>query len=78
VQPKVDGSAADRGVRIDLNSAVPATRQIADVLRVELVEGRLRPGDELLLAIPIGHTCTVYIDAVHISKTLRQVGALSL
>src|SRR5262249_13989293 len=34
-------------IRIDLNSTVPATRQIADALRVELVEGRLRPGDEL-------------------------------
>ena len=34
-------------IRIDLNSPVPATRQIADALRVELVEGRLAPGDEL-------------------------------
>jgi DNA-binding transcriptional regulator YhcF (GntR family) len=34
-------------IRIDLDSPVPATRQIADALRVELVEGRLRPGDEL-------------------------------
>jgi len=34
-------------IRIDLNSPVPATRQITDALRVELVEGRLRPGDEL-------------------------------
>jgi len=34
-------------IRIDLNSPVPATRQIADALRVELVEGRLKPGDEL-------------------------------
>ena len=34
-------------IRIDLNSTVPATRQITDALRVELVEGRLNPGDEL-------------------------------
>ncbi len=34
-------------IRIDLNSPVPATRQIADGLRVELVEGRLKPGDYL-------------------------------
>jgi GntR family transcriptional regulator len=34
-------------IRIDLNSAVPATRQIADGLRVELVEGRLKPGSDL-------------------------------
>jgi DNA-binding transcriptional regulator YhcF (GntR family) len=34
-------------IRIDLDSPVPATRQIADALRVELVEGRLKPGDEL-------------------------------
>jgi GntR family transcriptional regulator len=34
-------------IRIDLGSPVPATRQIADALRVELVEGRLKPGDEL-------------------------------
>jgi DNA-binding transcriptional regulator YhcF (GntR family) len=34
-------------IRIDLDSPVPATRQIADALRVELVEGRLQPGDEL-------------------------------
>src|SRR5262245_63552642 len=34
-------------IRIDLNSPVPATRQITDALRVELVEERLKPGDEL-------------------------------
>ena len=34
-------------IRIDLNSPVPATRQIADGLRVELVEGRLKPGTDL-------------------------------
>jgi GntR family transcriptional regulator len=34
-------------IRIDPNSPVPATRQITDALRVELVEGRLKPGDEL-------------------------------
>jgi DNA-binding transcriptional regulator YhcF (GntR family) len=34
-------------IRVDLNSPIPATRQITDALRVELVEGRLRPGDEL-------------------------------
>jgi GntR family transcriptional regulator len=34
-------------IRIDLSSPVPATRQIADGLRVELVEGRLKPGSDL-------------------------------
>jgi len=34
-------------IRIDLNSDIPATRQIADALRVQLVEGTLRPGTEL-------------------------------
>ena len=34
-------------IRIDLNSDIPATRQIADALRVRLVEGTLRPGAEL-------------------------------
>jgi GntR family transcriptional regulator len=34
-------------IRLDPNSPVPATRQITDALRVELVEGRLKPGDEL-------------------------------
>ena len=34
-------------IRIDLNSDIPATRQIADALRVRLVEGTLRPGTEL-------------------------------
>ena len=39
--------AAASRIRIDLNSPVPATRQIADGLRVELVEGRLKPGSDL-------------------------------
>ena len=34
-------------IQIDPDSPVPATRQIADALRIELVEGRLRPGDDL-------------------------------
>ena len=34
-------------IRVDLNSSVPATRQITDSLRVQLVEGQLRPGAEL-------------------------------
>jgi len=34
-------------IRIDPDSPVPAIRQIADALRVELVEGRLKPGDAL-------------------------------
>jgi GntR family transcriptional regulator len=34
-------------IRIDVSSAIPATRQIADGLRVELVEGRLKPGSDL-------------------------------
>lgn len=34
-------------IRIDPDSPVPAVRQIADSLRVELVEARLKPGDAL-------------------------------
>src|SRR5581483_9030087 len=34
-------------IRIDLNSAIPATRQITDALRVQLVEGTLKPGASL-------------------------------
>jgi len=34
-------------IAIDPDSPVPAIRQIADALRVELVAGRLKPGDEL-------------------------------
>ena len=34
-------------LRIDLDSPIPATRQIADGLRVQLVEGALRPGTDL-------------------------------
>jgi GntR family transcriptional regulator len=34
-------------IRINPDSPLPAVRQIADALRVELVEGRLAPGDEL-------------------------------
>ncbi|MBZ5726346.1 MAG: GntR family transcriptional regulator [Acidobacteriia bacterium] len=34
-------------IRIDLNSAVPAYRQIVDAVRVLLVEGALPPGSEL-------------------------------
>ena len=39
--------AGDPRIRIDLTSPAPATRQIADALRVELVEGRLKPGSDL-------------------------------
>jgi GntR family transcriptional regulator len=34
-------------IRINPDSPVPAVRQIADALRVELVDGSLKPGDEL-------------------------------
>jgi GntR family transcriptional regulator len=34
-------------ITIDPDSPVPAVRQIIDALRVELVEGRLKPGDEM-------------------------------
>lgn len=34
-------------IRIDPHSSLPAVRQIVDALRVELVEGRLKSGDEL-------------------------------
>jgi len=34
-------------ITIDLESGIPATRQIADALRVQLVEGALPPGAQL-------------------------------
>jgi len=34
-------------ISIDLESGIPATRQIADALRVQLVEGALQPGAPL-------------------------------
>src|SRR6188508_1078866 len=34
-------------IRINPDSPLPAVRQIVDALRVQLVEGRLKPGDEL-------------------------------
>jgi len=34
-------------IRIDLNSSIPAYRQIVDALRVLFVEGRILPGDSL-------------------------------
>ena len=34
-------------ISIDLGSGIPATRQIADALRVQLVEGTLQPGAQL-------------------------------
>jgi DNA-binding transcriptional regulator YhcF (GntR family) len=39
--------AAPPRIRVDLNADIPATRQIADQLRVQLVEGALQPGTEL-------------------------------
>jgi len=38
---------AELVIRIDVNSSVPAYRQIADAIRALMVEGRLRPGDSL-------------------------------
>lgn len=39
--------AGDFTLRIDLDSAVPAYRQIVDGLRILLVSGKLAPGSEL-------------------------------
>ncbi len=38
---------SQRIIRIDVASAVPAYRQIADAIRALMVEGELRPGDPL-------------------------------
>lgn len=64
---------------IDLNSPVPATRQIADALRVELVEGRLAPGSDLpsvrRVAIDLGLHFNTVAEAY---RQLAQEGWLEL
>jgi len=66
-------------IRIDLNSPVPATRQIADSLRVELVEGRLKPGSDLPSVRRIAMELGVHFNTVALAyRLLADEGWLEL
>jgi len=66
-------------LRIDLDSASPAYRQIADGLRILLVSGKLTPGSELpsvrRMALDLGVHFNTVAEAY---RTLAQEGWLDL
>jgi len=66
-------------LRIDLDSAVPAYRQIVDGLRVLLVSGKLKPGFELpsvrRMALDLGVHFNTVAEAY---RTLTEEGWLDL
>jgi len=69
----------DLTLRIDLDSAVPAYRQIVDGLRILLVSGRLAPGTELpsvrRMALDLGVHFNTVAEAY---RTLADEGWLDL
>lgn len=71
--------ANGRTLRIDLDSPVPAYRQIVDELRIRLVSGKLAPGSELppvrRLALDLGVHFNTVAEAYRI---LAQEGWLDL
>lgn len=66
-------------LRLDLDSSIPAYRQIVDQLRALLVEGELRPGDSLppvrRLALELGVHFNTVAEAY---RTLSQEGFLDV
>lgn len=66
-------------IRIDINSSTPAYRQIADAIRLNLVDGSLRPGDRLptvrQLSIDLGLHFNTVAEAY---RTLAEEGWLDL
>ena len=66
-------------IRIDLDSPVPAYRQIVDALRVLLVEGRLRPGDRLTSVRRVALDLGVHFNTVgEAYRQLAQEGWIDL
>jgi len=70
---------ADATLRIDLDSTVPAYRQIADAIRARLVAGHFQPGDQLptvrQLAVDLGVHHNTVAEAY---RTLAEEGWLDL
>lgn len=66
-------------LRIDLTSSVPVYRQIVDGLRILLVDGRLKPGDQLpavrRLALDLGVHFNTVAEAY---RTLAEEGWLEI
>jgi len=60
-------------LRVDLNSSIPATRQIAEALRVHLVEGSLRPGAKLPSVRRLAMELGVHFNTV--AEAYRQVAS---
>jgi len=66
-------------LRIDLDSDVPAYRQIVDGLRILLVEGKLAPGSELPSVRRIAVDLGVHFNTVaEAYRTLAEEGWLDL
>lgn len=69
----------DLTLRIDLDSAIPAYRQIVDGLRILLVNGKLAPGSELpsvrKMALDLGVHFNTVAEAY---RTLAEEGWLDL
>jgi GntR family transcriptional regulator len=60
-------------IQLDPNSSVPAVRQIADSLRVLLVEGQLEPGAELPSVRRVAMELGVHFNTV--AEAYRQLAA---
>jgi DNA-binding transcriptional regulator YhcF (GntR family) len=66
-------------IRIDVNSPVPAYRQIADAIRVHLVDGSLRAGDRLPTVRQLSLDLALHFNTVaEAYRTLAEEGWLDL
>ena len=66
-------------IRIDLNSQVPAYRQIVDAMRVLLVDGTLPPGSDLPSVRRLAMELSVHFNTVgEAYRTLAEEGWLDL